>query len=122
MHLVTGAATAKIAGMPKRIYDPATIRQLLDERATNQWSLGELSRRSGIPLGTLSTWAARDRRQAAASRKVTGGFAEVVVSNVVSEGDASVMISHESGWMVELHGAAATMVATKLAEALTRCC
>ena len=122
MHLVTFAGAAKIADMPKRIYDPAMIRRLLAERATNQWSLGELSRRSGIPLGTLGTWAARERRQAAASSKVTGGFAEVVVSDVVSEEGASVMMRHESGWMVELHGAAATMVATKLAEALTRCC
>jgi hypothetical protein len=121
VHLVTGAGAAKIAGMPKRTYDPAMIRRLLNERASNQWSLGELSRRSGIPLGTLGTWAARARHQAAASSKASRGFAEVVVSDAAAEEDASVLLRHESGWMVELHGAAAAMVATRLAEALTRC-
>jgi hypothetical protein len=70
VHLVTWAEAAKIAGMPKRIYDPVMIRRLLAERATNQWSPGKLSRRSGIPLGTLGNWAARERRQAAAHQAV----------------------------------------------------
>jgi hypothetical protein len=108
--------------MAKRIYDPSTIRSLLAERARNRWSLGELSRRSGIPTGTLGTWAARARRAQTQQPGVAEGFTEVVVTDAAShDKTATVLLRHESGWTAELHGAAATVVATKLAEALTRC-
>jgi lambda repressor-like predicted transcriptional regulator len=48
--------------MPKRNYDPAMVRALLAERERNRWSLGEISRRSGVPVGTLSSWAAKAMR------------------------------------------------------------
>ena len=53
---------------------------------------------------------------------VAEGFAEVVVTDAAPhDRAATVLLRHESGWTAELHGAAATTVATKLAEALTRC-
>lgn len=108
--------------MAKRIYDPSTIRSLLAERARNRWSLGELSRRSGIPTGTLGTWASRARRAESQRPEAAVGFTEVVVTDVAPHDQAAtVLLRHESGWTAEFHGAAATAVATKLAEALTRC-
>lgn len=108
--------------MAKRIYAPSTIRSLLAERARNRWSLSELSRRSGIPTGTLGTWAARAQRAKAQRPAVAEGFSEVVVTDTgPHDRDAAIVLRHESGWTAELHGAAAIAVATKLAEALTRC-
>lgn len=109
--------------MPKRRYDRSTIDSLLAERARNRWSLGELSRRSGIPTGTLGTWAARARREAANPPSADKGFAELVVTDAPADDMvATVLLRHASGWAVELHGAAATTIAVKLSEALTRCC
>lgn len=109
--------------MPKRRYDRSTIESLLAERARNRWSLGELSRRSGIPTGTLGTWAARAQREQAHPAATGDGFAEVVVTDEpMADMGATVVMRHAGGWTVELHGAAATAVAAKLAEALTRCC
>jgi threonine synthase len=109
--------------MPRRSYDPSTIRSLLAERARNRWSLGELSRRTGIPTGTLGTWAARARRaEVESSAPATVGFREVVVTDEIADDrSATVLLRHESGWTVELHGAAAAAVAAKLAEAVARC-
>lgn len=108
--------------MPRRSYDPSLIQSLLAERARHRWSLGELSRRSGVPVGTLSTWAARAQDAPDAARASATGFTEVVVAGAaVEDKTAMVLLRHESGWTAELHGAAATTVATKLAEAITRC-
>ena len=108
--------------MAKRIYDRSTVRSLLAERARNGWSLGELSRRSGVPVGTLSTWVARQRRTAGGPTTAATGFREVVVTDAAADDrTAGVLLRHASGWTVELQGAAATVVAMKLAEALTRC-
>jgi hypothetical protein len=106
--------------MPKRNYDPAMVRALLAERERNSWSLGELSRQSGVPVGTLSNWAAK----AARSRDIDadGQFAEVVLAPTSCDADAMVRLQHGSGWAIELHGAAAMTLVTKLAESVTRCC
>ena len=109
--------------MSNRRYDRSTIESLLAERARNRWSLGELSRRSGVPTGTPSTWAARAQRAEANPSAAGAGFAEVVLTDALAEGAvATVVLRHASGWTVDLRGAAATTVAVKLVEALTRCC
>ena len=111
--------------MPKRIYDPAVIRELLAERARHSWSLGELSRRSGVPVGTLSTWAARERRSQVPLPTPAVGFTELLVADTSPPAGtatvASVFLRHETGWTAELHGEAATVVAANLVEALTGC-
>lgn len=108
--------------MSKRIYDPATVRGLLAERERNGWSLGELSRRSGVPVGTLSTWAAKAAWARQEDAQAEGGFAEVLLAADGGEsGNSTVRLRHDSGWSVELHGDAATALASKLAEAITRC-
>ena len=111
--------------MPKRIYDPAVIRELLAERARHSWSLGELSRQSGVPVGTLSTWAARERRSHPPLPSPAVGFTEVVVADTspppCSASAATVFLRHDSGWTAELHGEAATVAAKRLVEALTGC-
>ena len=108
--------------MSKRIHEPELIRSLLAERERNMWSLGELSRRSGVPVGTLGTWSAKEqrlRREAAQSRS---GFTEVVMAtDVAGGGDSAVRFRHDNGWTIELHGEVAVAIATKLAEAITRC-
>lgn len=106
--------------MPKRNYDPSMIRALLAERERNSWSLGELSRRSGIPVGTLSNWAAKAARSGPSHADAQ--FTEVVLAPTAADGDAMVRLQHGSGWAIELHGVAAMALATKLAEAVTRCC
>jgi hypothetical protein len=111
--------------MPKRIYDPAVIRDLLAERARHSWSLGELSRRSGVPVGTLSTWAARERRSLQPLPPPTAAFTEAIpIDPPQATGTpsiATVLLRHSSGWTAELRGEAATVAAAKLVEALTRC-
>ena len=108
--------------MEKRIYDPAMVRDLLAERERNGWSLGELSRRSGIPVGTLSTWSAKAARSRHDGAPPTDGFAEVVLAPPDSEcGNTMARLRHASGWAIDLQGEAAIVVATKLAEAITRC-
>ncbi len=67
--------------MPKRIYDRALVRSLLAERERNSWSLGELSRRSGIPVGTLSTWSAKEQRLRREAAEPQTGFTEVVIAS-----------------------------------------
>lgn len=108
--------------MPKRIYDPSLVRSLLAERERNSWSLGELSRRSGIPIGTLGTWAAKEQRM---RRETTGsqdGFTEVVMAaDVGGRGEPTIRLRHDRGWTIELHGDDAFAIATKLAEAIARC-
>jgi lambda repressor-like predicted transcriptional regulator len=106
--------------MPKRNYDPAMVRALLAERERNSWSLGELSRRSGVPVGTLSSWAAKAMRSRQADADAQ--FAEVVLAPTSCDGDAMVRLQHGSGWAIELHGAAAMALVAKLAEVVTRCC
>jgi hypothetical protein len=108
--------------MPKRIYDPALVRSLLAERERNMWSLGELSRRSGIPVGTLSTWSAKEQRLRREVAEPQSGFTEVVMAaDATGPDDSMVRLRHDNGWAVELHGAAAITIATKLAEAISRC-
>lgn len=107
--------------MGKRIYDSARIRSLLADRERHGWSLGELSRRSGVPVGTLSNWAARARQ--APATPAARGFAEIVLgSGRPSTDAATVVLRNDAGWTAELHGDAAMALAAKLAEAITRCC
>jgi hypothetical protein len=108
--------------MPKRIYDPSVVRSLLAERERNSWSLGELSRRSGIPVGTLSTWSAKEQRLRRETAEAQGGFAEVVmVPDTTDLEDSTVRLRHDNGWTVELRGKVAVTIANKLAEAIARC-
>ena len=81
------------------MYDPAVVRSLLAERERNSWSLGELSRRSGIPVGTLGTWSAKERlsREAAESRE---GFTEVVMA-------PAAVAARTARWTAEFLSAAA---------------
>jgi hypothetical protein len=44
-------------------HDPARIRRLLAEREKSGESYGSLSRRSGIPIGTLASWMHRERQR-----------------------------------------------------------
>lgn len=107
--------------MAKRSYDPAKFRSLLAERMRHGWSLGELSRRSGVAVGTLSSWAARARR--APAMPAERGFDEVIVPSARSSTDAAtVVLRNDAGCTAELHGDAALALAAKLAEAITRCC
>jgi hypothetical protein len=46
----------------------------------------------------------------------------VLTDALVEDAVATVVVRHPSGWTVDLRGAAATTVAVKLAEVLTRCC
>jgi hypothetical protein len=108
--------------MRKRTYDPALVQSLLSDRKRNGWTLGELSRRSGIPIGTLGTWAAKEQRL---HHKVAGsheGFTEVVLAaEPTGQGDSAVRFRHDSGWTIELRGDEASAVAAKIAEAIARC-
>jgi transcriptional regulator with XRE-family HTH domain len=61
----------------------AWIRRLLGERERQGLTLAELSRRSGVPVGTLASWMARLRREAQAGcaedrRAGSTGFVELV--------------------------------------------
>lgn len=106
--------------MAKRSYDPARVRGLLADRDRHGWSLGELSRRSGVPVGTLSNWAAQARRSSAGP--APRGFTQLVVSHDQgSAGSASVVLRHEAGWTAELHGDAARELTAQLVELVTRC-
>lgn len=107
--------------MPKRVYDPSLIQSLLAERERNSWSLGELSRRSGIPIGTLGTWAAKEQRMRHQTAGPQEGFTEVVMATAAGRSDSTVRFRHDSGWTIDLHGDDAFAIATKLAEAIARC-
>ena len=79
-------------------HDPALIRGLLAEREESGESYASLSRRSGIPTGTLASWAHRERQRdsgassafielrvkdeaAVPPRPGDGGFTVVVVAD-----------------------------------------
>lgn len=59
-------------------HDPARVRRLLAEREESRESYAALSRRSGIPVGTLASWAHRERQRDPAA---ASAFVEVRVKD-----------------------------------------
>lgn len=70
------------------------IRRLLSGREHDGLALAELSRRSGVPIGTLASWVARLRGEeevdaANESARPSAGFVELVASEHCGVGEVS---------------------------------
>lgn len=116
-----------LADMAKRLHSRAKIARVLGERDAHGWSYAETSRRTGIPTGTLASWARRLRQE---RRRSSPQFVEVVAAadpggeSAPGERSAhvsSARIAHPSGMMIELEGEAAMRVAQGILAALGSC-
>ena len=67
------------SGRPVR-HDPASIRRLLTDRERSGESYASLSRRSGVPVGTLAWWAHRERQRGSGG---ASAFVELRVKDAV---------------------------------------
>lgn len=74
--MATKRRAAGLRGRP-RLHDPDVIARLLAERAATGESLVALAARSGIPSGTLSGYASRERSN---RRQEVSPFVEVMTT------------------------------------------
>lgn len=95
------------------------MRALLAEREREGLTFEELSRRSGVPAGTLGWWSAKLRRQRASRSHVE--FIELKVSDVVPVPSAKVEIVTRSERRIVVDLDANPEHVARLVAALERC-
>ncbi len=114
----------KICWMTKSQHRRAEMVRNLALRETEGLTFDELARRTGIPVGTLSTWSRRLRLED--ERRDNLSFVEIVELAQSEEPipqhedeEACVNMRHPSGAVIEFHGAAAIAATSKILEDLT---
>jgi hypothetical protein len=101
------------------MYREQQMRALLAERDRDGLTFGELSRRSGVPAGTLASWAFKLRRKDSAKSKV--GFVELKLAEVSTAPRARVEIVTRTERRVLVDLDANPEHVARLVAALERC-
>ena len=113
-----------MAWMQRVRRDRGEVERWLRVREREGLSFAEISRRSGIPVGTLANWSQRLRRDD--GREAATGFVEAVAIGAAGgerEGDGDlVTVRSASGARLELRGRFADRVITRLLEQLGSWC
>lgn len=108
-----------MAGMQRVRRARSEVQRWLRVREREGVSFAEIARRSGIPVGTLASWAHRLRQPAPEQAQ---GFVEVVTSGAPGGRpfhDADVItLRARSGARIELRGRFAEQVAARVLEQL----
>ena len=105
--------------MSRRQYDRSKIERYLTLRDREGLTYAALAARTGVPIGTLSYWSTKLRRESVQIR--SPGFIELTPcdpepspqpqTTVHPSPDSSVRIHHPSGALIELRGRAADSLA-----------